>query len=71
MDDKDEDLPLHDEAAAREKWRGGETLIKKGGEDLGLPASEVDNASMGGDSGSGGSDGRPGKGGPGTIPPPD
>ncbi len=70
MDEKDEDLPLHKEAMAREKWRGGETLIKKGGENLGLPASEVDNASMnsGGDDEG---DGRPGKGGPGTIPPPD
>lgn len=71
MDEKDEDLPLHDEAKAREKWRGGETLIKKGAEDLGLPASEVDNAATGGDSGGEPRDGRPGKGGPGTIPPPD
>lgn len=67
MDDRDEDLPLHNEAAARGKWRG-ETLIKKGGEDLGLP-SEADNASVAGADGS--SDGRPGKGGPGAIPPPD
>ncbi len=70
--DEDEKLPLHDEAMAREKWRGGETILKKGEEDLGLPASEVDNASMGGGSGSHeGAGGWPGKGGPGTIPPPD
>lgn len=72
MDDKDEDLPLHNEAAAREKWRGGETIIKKGSEDLGLPASEVDNAaSGGGGGGDAGGDGRPGDAGPGSIPPPD
>jgi hypothetical protein len=71
MDEKDEDLPLHAEAQAREKWRGGETLIKKGAEDTGLPASEVDNAAIGGSSGQDPVDGRPGKGGPGTIPPPD
>lgn len=53
MDEKDEDLPLHAEAMAREKWRGGETLITKGGEDLSLPASEVDNAAEGGVSGGG------------------
>lgn len=33
-------LPLHDEAKARSKWRGGETLIEDDG-DSG-PASEVD-----------------------------
>ncbi len=72
MSDEDEKLPLHGEAMAREKWRGGETIIKKGGgEDLGLPASEVDNASASGSSGGEQRDGRPGKGGPGTIPPPD
>lgn len=65
---KDEKLPLHDEAKSREKWRGGETLIEEG-EDLGLPASEVDHAKIV-DEGTGG-DGRPGKGGAGTIPPPD
>ena len=43
MADKPEDLPLHAEAEAREKWRGGETIIAKGDEE-GLPASEVDNA---------------------------
>lgn len=41
--DRDEDLPLHDEAAAREKWRGGETILgKRDGRNL--PASEVDHA---------------------------
>lgn len=39
----DKDLPLHDEAMARDKWRGGETIVGKGDDD-GLPASEVDNA---------------------------
>ena len=68
MQDRDEDLPLHDEAKARDKWRGGETIIEEGGEDLGLPASEADNAKLGG--GEEG-DGRSGKGGPGSIPPPD
>jgi hypothetical protein len=43
-DDDDTDLPLHDEAMARDKWRGGETLISRGKERLDLPASEVDNA---------------------------
>ena len=38
MRDEDEDLPLHAEAKAREKWRGGETLIAKGSEKAGLPA---------------------------------
>jgi hypothetical protein len=43
----DDDLPLHDEAKARSKWRGGETLLDKG--DLGTsgPASEVDEAALG------------------------
>ena len=71
MNDEGEDLPLHDEAQAREKWRGGGTIIKKGAEDLGLPASEVDNAAMTPGGHDEGRDGRPGKGGPGTIPPPD
>ena len=53
MEDEDEKLPLHAEAKAREKWRGGETLIKKGEEDLSLPASEVDNAAEGGGSSGG------------------
>ncbi|HEX8225114.1 MAG TPA: hypothetical protein VF605_14950 [Allosphingosinicella sp.] len=46
----DRDLPLHDEAKARSKWRGGETIIEKGGGDSG-PASEIDNAAQGGDDG--------------------
>ena len=53
MEEEDQNLPLHAEAEAREKWRGGETLIQKGREDLSLPASEVDNAAQGGSSGSG------------------
>ena len=51
------DLPLHDEAKAREKWRGGETRVDEG-----------DDARIASKSSA---DGRPGKGGPGTIPPPD
>jgi len=69
--DEDEDLPLHDEAKARAKWRGGETLIAKGSGDTGLPASETDNASIAGAVSDEGEAGRPGRGGPGTIPPPD
>ena len=61
-------LPLHDEAKAREKWRGGETLLDEG-EESSLPASEVDRAKTDNEGPS--DDGRPGKGGPGTIPPPD
>ena len=67
-EDSDSKLPLHDEALAREKWRGGETLIKGDEEDLGLPASETDNArAASGDD----DEGRPGRGRPGHFPPPD
>jgi hypothetical protein len=66
-----EKLPLADEARAREKWRGGETFIDKGQENVGLPASEVDNAASGGGGQAGSAaDGRPGRA-PGNIPPPD
>ena len=41
---EDEKLPLHDEAMARSDWRGGETILERGGQSGGLPASEVDNA---------------------------
>ena len=45
MDEPDDDkLPLHDEAEARSDWRGGETIIDRGSQTEGLPASEVDNA---------------------------
>lgn len=45
MGDKDkEDLPLHDEAVAREKWRGKGTLPAGGTDRSDLPASETDNA---------------------------
>jgi hypothetical protein len=37
--DEDEDLPLHDEAEAREKWRGAERIAAHGGEGLELPTS--------------------------------
>ncbi len=43
-EDQNDDLPLHDEAKARAKWRGEETMIGKGDESVALPASEVDNA---------------------------
>ena len=66
--DEDEDLPLHDEAKARAKWRGGETLMEGGSDDVGLPASEVDNARLGRDRDG---DGRPGDGRAGDFPPPD
>lgn len=44
--DSEGDLPLHDEAEARSKWRGEETLPDKG---LGTsgPASELDDAAHG------------------------
>lgn len=47
----DRDLPLHDEAKARSKWRGDETIIGKSGDDDAGPASEVDNAAQGSDAG--------------------
>jgi hypothetical protein len=46
-ENRPEDLPLHDEAAARAKWRGGETIVGKRGKES-LPAS-VDDADAGGD----------------------
>ena len=56
MDRKEDDkLPLHDEAEAREKWRGGETILDRGSKAGGLPASEVDDAATP-DEGSDGSD---------------
>ncbi len=68
MDRDDErNLPLHDEAAAREKWRGGETLLDKGHERLGLPASEVDDAAASEGEAAPGS--APGALGPGLRPP--
>jgi hypothetical protein len=68
-DEDDTDLPLHDEAKAREKWRGGETVIAKGKERLDLPASEVDNASMSGPDEDEESDAGPGALGPALRPP--
>ncbi|HEX9947961.1 MAG TPA: hypothetical protein VGA98_10510 [Allosphingosinicella sp.] len=55
-EEDDRDLPLHDEAKARFKWRDGETIIDKGSAGGSGPASEVDNAGMGGSSGTGGAD---------------
>ncbi|MGZ8285188.1 MAG: hypothetical protein ACXW27_03370 [Allosphingosinicella sp.] len=49
--DDDRDLPLHDEAKARSKWRGGETILGKDGRDDSGPASEIDDAALGGDAG--------------------
>ncbi|QAY77235.1 hypothetical protein [Sphingosinicella sp. BN140058] len=43
---EEEKLPLHDEAKARAKWRGGETILDKG-DAAELPASEVDAAAQG------------------------
>lgn len=50
--ESDRNLPLHDEAKARAKWRGDETILENGGDDAG-PASEIDNAAQGGEAGSG------------------
>jgi hypothetical protein len=69
VDDDDSELPLHDEAVAREKWRGGETLISEGKERLDLPASEVDNAATPPAGDDDGSDGGPGALGPALRPP--
>jgi hypothetical protein len=46
--DNDRDLPLHDEAEARSKWRGGETILDEGDRGDSGPASEVDDAAQGG-----------------------
>jgi hypothetical protein len=74
MEERDEnsgsDLPLHDEAVARRKWRGDEALPLPEAEDSGLPASETDNAR----SPSNGLDkdlGSPPRGRPEDFPPPD
>lgn len=63
-------LPLHDEAQARSKWRGGETLLKGDDDDLNLPASETDGARSSRDEDEG-NDGRSGDGSAGNFPPPD
>lgn len=47
----DRDLPLHDEAVARSKWRGGETLLDKGESGTDGPASETDESAQGGGEG--------------------
>ncbi|HEX8379943.1 MAG TPA: hypothetical protein VF619_05280 [Allosphingosinicella sp.] len=52
-EEEDRGLPLHDEAKARSKWRGGETIIEEGGDGSSGPASEVDNAGKGGAAGTG------------------
>ena len=66
--DSKEKLPLHDEAMARAKWRGGETLLESGKDDTGFPASEVDDAAAKNVTDE---DGRPGRGRPGDFPPSD
>lgn len=52
-EEDDRDLPLHDEAKARSKWRGGETIIEKGGDGSSGPASEVDDGGQSGSTGAG------------------
>ena len=68
-EDQGRKLPLHDEALAREKWRGSEALLKGDENDVGLPESETDNARSEPDDMD--DDGRPGQGSPGDFPPPD
>lgn len=46
--EREDDLPLHDEAMARSKWRGGEPGGSEG------PGNEVDDAASGGSEDSGG-----------------
>lgn len=46
--EREDDLPLHDEAKARSKWRGGGPGGAEG------PANEVDDAASGGSEDSGG-----------------
>ena len=48
IEESDADLPLHDEARARAKWRGGETILDKEESGTAGPASEIDDASEGG-----------------------
>ncbi len=62
-------LPLHDEAMARAKWRGGETLLRSGRDETSLPASEADDA--GASATVADEDGRPGRGRAGDFPPSD
>jgi hypothetical protein len=50
MSEGEGDLPLHDEAKARSKWRDGETLIDEDGRGGSGPASEIDDAASGGGS---------------------
>ncbi|HEX9955449.1 MAG TPA: hypothetical protein VGB48_09595 [Allosphingosinicella sp.] len=63
----DENEPLKDEAAAREKWRGAEDGEKPQAPGHSLPASEDEDERLGGASGSGEAP----LGSPGTISPPD
>lgn len=53
----DRDLPLHDEAKARSKWRGGETILDRDESGASGPASEIDNAAQDGGEGTGGASG--------------
>lgn len=46
--EREDELPLHDEAKARSKWRGDETPIDGGPGGTEGPASEVDDAASGG-----------------------
>ena len=49
--ESDRDLPLHDEAKARAKWRGDETILKEGDQGGAGGTSETDDAAQGGDAG--------------------
>jgi hypothetical protein len=42
--ESEDDLPLHDEAKARPKWRGDESLPDGGGRGSSGPASETDDS---------------------------
>ncbi|HEX8580064.1 MAG TPA: hypothetical protein VF655_10785 [Allosphingosinicella sp.] len=64
----DEDQPLKDEAAAREKWRGAEDGEKPQAPGRSLPASEDEDERSGAAASEGG--GTPFRS-PGTISPPD
>jgi hypothetical protein len=67
--DRNQDLPLHNEARARRKWRGVNTDLKRGDNSTGLPVSEVDDAAAADRADQ--DYRRPGSGRPGDFPPPD
>ena len=69
-DDQRPKLPLHAEAIARAKWRGGETLLEGDENDLASPSRGSDDARSVTAS-EADDDGRPGGARPGNLPPPD